>query len=79
MKSSVISFFRKSLRTLHKLPSYDQQKIYHDYIRLKFTEHWNIRDKKKIKQLLVDGNDELDWVISVMNRNSVHTPTDNLN
>jgi hypothetical protein len=44
------------------------QKVYYDYTRLKFRENANVSEAKKIKQLLADAKEEINWVRSIMNR-----------
>ncbi len=49
----------------------DHKKIWYDYTRLKYSEFSVMKDDRKIKQILVEGKEELEWLISVLNRKDV--------
>ena len=64
----VIAFYRRAVRVINSLPRYDQQKLWYDYLRLKLEENENLRDEVKIKHLLATAHEELDWVVSIRER-----------
>ena len=62
-----IQFYRQCLRAIRKLDS-DYQKMYYDYTRLKYDEHAHLKDEKKIRLILNNAKEELDWLNSVLVR-----------
>lgn len=63
----VLLFYRNCLRVIQQLqPAH--QKIWYDYTRLKFAENEGLKDEKVLEKLLKDGNEELEWVVSVLKR-----------
>ena len=66
-KPHVLLFYRNCLRVIQQLKP-THQKIWYDYARLKFAENEDVKDEKVVDKLLKDGNEELEWVISVLKR-----------
>jgi len=67
-KPLVIAFYRRAVRVINSLPAYDQQRIWYDYLKLKLEENATLRDETKIRHLLATAHEELDWVISIRER-----------
>ena len=44
----------------------DHQKIWYDYLQLKLEDNRGLKNDKKIKRLLNEADEELDWVISIL-------------
>ncbi len=65
LRPTVKGFYKKCLKVIMTLQP-DHQKIWYDYTRLKFAENENCKDPKKIKTLLSNAEEELDWVIKVV-------------
>lgn len=63
----VLSFYRKTLRVVNQLEG-AHQRIWYDYLRLKLDESAQVRDDKRIRRLLAAGHEEVDWVLSVLDR-----------
>ena len=63
----VRAFYRKTLRVVFQLEE-RHQRIWYDYLRLKFGESADVRDDRKVKRLLAAGHEEVDWVVSVLER-----------
>lgn len=62
-----LSLYRSALRVIRQLDSGYQQ-MYYDYTRLKYSQYHNLRDEKKIIQLLNDAHEDLEWLRSVITR-----------
>ncbi len=67
LKPQVLSFYRKALRVIQTLHS-DHQLIWYDYLRLKYQESSTLTDEMKVKQLLSEGMDDLEWTKTVVTR-----------
>ena len=66
-RPQVLLFYRNCLRVIKQLqPAH--QKIWYDYTRLKFAENEGLKDEKVLEKRLKDGNEELEWVVSVLKR-----------
>lgn len=63
----VIWLYRRCMKVIQQLQP-NHQKIWYDYVRLKYDENANVTDKEKIKTLIRNGFEELDWVESVLAR-----------
>lgn len=64
---SSIHLYRRCMKVIQQLiPS--QQKLWYDYTRLKFEENAEITDPVKIKRLIKEGNEELAWMETVLER-----------
>jgi NurA-like 5'-3' nuclease len=48
------------------IPSH--QKLWYDYVRLKYEENENVTDPVKLKRLIEQGKEELTWMESVLER-----------
>lgn len=59
--------YRSCIKVIQQLQP-NHQKIWYDYVRLKYEESANVTDKEKIKKLIRGGFEELDWVQSVLTR-----------
>ena len=46
----------------------NHKKIWYDYLRLKLAENSELKDEKKIRLLLAEGNESLDWMSSLLKR-----------
>ncbi len=66
-RPQVLLFYRNCLRIIQQLKP-THQKIWYDYTRLKFAENEAVNDEKVVEKLLKDGNEELEWVKSVIKR-----------
>lgn len=62
------------MRVILKLES-NHQKLWYDYLRLKFQECESLTDKRRIREKLDEGNESLSWLESVLRRKNVDTPT----
>ena len=65
--TAAIGLYRKCMRTIGKLQE-AHRNIWYDYVRLKYQEYANVRNTKEISKLISEGNDELQWVNSVIDR-----------
>ena len=62
-----IAFYRSCMKTISRLEP-NHKKIWYDYVRLKYIENQNLRDKDRVKKILAEAREELEWVKSVLNR-----------
>lgn len=63
----VIWLYRKCIRIIQKLiPTH--QKIWYDYVRLKYGENTNVTNPEQIKKLVKSGYEELEWIETVLTR-----------
>ena len=63
----VLSFYRKTIKAIYRLEE-SHQRIWYDYLRLKLQENAHVRDDRNVKKLLAAGHEEVDWVITVLDR-----------
>jgi NurA-like 5'-3' nuclease len=55
------------MKVIHQLiPSH--QKLWYDYVRLKYEENKSVTDPLKLKKLIEQGKEELTWMESVLDR-----------
>lgn len=62
-----IALYRRCMKIIMRLQP-NHQKIWYDYTRLKFEENAQVTDKAKIKKLIADAEEEINWVKSVLDR-----------
>jgi len=62
-----LSFYRKALRVVQQLEG-EHKVVYYTYLRMKYKENARIRDTKKIKLIITEANEELDWLVTVIKR-----------
>lgn len=62
-----LSFYRRALRVIRQLEG-EHQEVYYVYLKMKYKENANLRDSKKIKTMLRDAEEELDWLVTVIKR-----------
>jgi hypothetical protein len=69
-KPQVLSFYRKSIKIINQL-EFNYQKVWYDYCRLKFKENELLKDDKKIKIILEEAHEELDWIQTIIDSKSM--------
>lgn len=62
-----LGFYRRAIKVIKQL-EYNHQQLWYDYLRLKFEENATIRDPKRIKQVLEEGEESLEWTLSILKR-----------
>ena len=67
LKPMARKLYRDCIRATLKLEG-QHQFIWKDYVKLKYQQHLSLKDAKKIKKLILDANEELLWVLSVVER-----------
>ncbi len=67
LRPQALSLYRQCLRTLPLLLP-PHQKIWYDYVRLKYEEHEHLSDPKEAEKKVKEGREELDWLRSVIKR-----------
>lgn len=72
IKPRVLALYRNSLRVIHQL-EIDHQKLWYDYVRLKYKENESCLDTNRIRTLLSSGEEELQWLQSVLDRKDKKT------
>ena len=66
-KPLVIDFYRRAVRLTLQLEA-NHKKIWYDYLRLKLEENAQLNDEKRIKLLLSEGEESLQWMLSILKR-----------
>ena len=61
MRPIAKKFYRDCMRVVLQLKG-DHKFVWKDYVRLKYNENLQLRDSNRIKQLLEDGQEQLEWV-----------------
>jgi NurA-like 5'-3' nuclease len=62
-----LHLYRRCVKVINQLiPSH--QKLWYDYVRLKYEENKNVTDPVKLKRLIEQGKEELTWMESVLER-----------
>ena len=44
----------------------NHQKIWYDYTRLKYEEYKDLKDEKRIKKIIDEGIEQIEWVSSLL-------------
>lgn len=65
LQAAVLKLYRTCLRLTGKLV-YEHQSTWYDYTKMKFRMNQDIKDSKKIKQLLSDAAEEVEFVENML-------------
>ena len=69
LRPQAIAFYRKCIRIVYKLvPAH--QRTWYDYLRLKYDESKGEVDANKIKKMLKEAEEELEWVKTIIERSN---------
>jgi hypothetical protein len=60
LRSTVLSLYRQCLRLTGRL-QFEHQDTWYDYIKLSFRQNREIQDPSKIKQLISDTRDQIEF------------------
>ncbi len=64
---SALILYRKCMKVIQQIQP-NHQKLWYDYVRLKYDEHSGLKDRQKIEKVIAAAYDELSWVQSVLDR-----------
>jgi uncharacterized protein (DUF2461 family) len=67
LRSQSLSLYRKCIRILQDL-DYRHRKVWYDYTRLKYEEHKHLSDPERIKSLITDATEQIQWTKSIILR-----------
>jgi hypothetical protein len=65
LRAAVLAMYRKCIRVSRQLEPNHQQ-VWYDYAGLKFREHKSLKDPRRVKSLLEDAKDEIDFVLNII-------------
>lgn len=68
-KRLILDFYKKCLKTINKL-DFNHRGIWKSYLKLKMKENNLIKDEKTIRSKINQAEEEINWVISILNRKS---------
>lgn len=67
LRLACLRMYRHCLRVIRRLEP-DHQRTWHHYARLKFAENTNERSSHKIKALIADAYEQINWTETLLNR-----------
>jgi predicted RNA-binding protein with EMAP domain len=69
---AALTLYRKCMRVIQQLQP-NHQKLWYDYVRLKYDENSSLKDKQKIDKVIAAAYEELSWVQTVLDRKNNKT------
>lgn len=67
VRSQSLSLYRKCIRILKDLDS-RHRKVWYDYTRLKYEENKHISDPERIKSIITEATEQINWTKSIILR-----------
>jgi hypothetical protein len=65
LRPQVLSLYRDALRVIQKFQPNHQQ-YWYDYLRLKMAENADVTDEKRIKLLMAEARESIEWTKSII-------------